>query len=413
LPSPGRNAARRANEFRERAGKYPLFAGFCAAASLTVAAVSIASGASGGAGVGPAPTIADVRCKATADKPCIDRVWVAPGGLIELRGRYLASVTQILFYGAKGPGDDVGAPAGRGPKRSVTTTVPANARSGPLAVVTGAGVRSRRWSGLVIDGQSEAPPLPRQTGGAPAIGTRVAQRKVFYGGLRNAVLSYRVASSGPVDMTVNLRRVSDGAVVQTWRQPQVQPDAVQKVVWDGKAAGKVQPEGFYTFQTVAAAAAASSEGASAASGEDAFAFYGHMLPVRGRHDFGGASARFGASRQGHIHQGQDVFASCGTRLVAARAGKVIFKGYHSLAGYYLVIHGSGSDFDYSYAHLRQPALVEEGERVYTGQQIGEVGESGNAEGCHLHLELWSAPGWYKGGRPLDPLPELKRWDAIS
>jgi murein DD-endopeptidase MepM/ murein hydrolase activator NlpD len=106
-------------------------------------------------------------------------------------------------------------------------------------------------------------------------------------------------------------------------------------------------------------------------------------------------------------------ASCGTKLVAARAGKVVFQGYHALAGYYMVIHGSGSGFDYLYAHLREPALVAKGERVYTGQQIGEVGQTGDAQGCHLHLELWSAPGWYKGGHPLDPLPELKRWDAVS
>jgi murein DD-endopeptidase MepM/ murein hydrolase activator NlpD len=289
--------------------------------------------------------------------------------------------------------------------------VPVNARSGPLALVTAAGVRSRRWSGLLIDGQAEAPPLPRQTGAAPAIGTRVAQHKVFYGGLRKAVFSYRVASSRPVDMTVNLVRVSNGAVVGRWQQPQVQPDAVQKVLWDGKAAGKAQPEGYYTFQAVAAGAAASTAGA--ASGEDAFAFYGHIFPVRGQHDFGSGGARFGAARQGHVHQGQDVLASCGTKLVAARAGKVVFEGFHALAGYYVVVHGSGSGFDYLYAHLREPALVHKGERVYTGQQIGEVGQTGDAQGCHLHLELWSAPGWYKGGRPLDPLAELKRWDAVS
>jgi murein DD-endopeptidase MepM/ murein hydrolase activator NlpD len=378
---------------------------------VAVAGVPFASASSGGAGVGPAPTIGDVRCTAVPGKPCIDRAWVEPGGRIALRGRYLANVAEVIFYGAKGPGDDVGAPANRGSNGSVTATVPATARSGPVAVGTGGGVRSRRWSSLVIDGQAEAPPLPVQTGATPAIGTRVAQHKVFYGGLRKAVFSYRVASSRPVDMAVSLRRLPDGAVVETWQQPQVQPGAVQKVVWDGKADGRVQPEGLYSFQANVAGAASSATGGG--SGEDAFAFYGHIFPVRGQHDFGDAGARFGAARQGHIHQGQDVFAGCGARMVAARAGKVVFRGYHALAGYYLVIHGSGSGFDYVYAHLREPALVEKGERVYTGQQIGEVGESGNAEGCHLHLELWSAPGWYKGGRPFDPLPELKRWDAVS
>jgi murein DD-endopeptidase MepM/ murein hydrolase activator NlpD len=42
-----------------------------------------------------------------------------------------------------------------------------------------------------------------------------------------------------------------------------------------------------------------------------------------------------------------------------------------------------------------------------------VGDTGNASGCHLHFELWSAPGWYAGGEPFDPLPRLQRWDAQS
>ena len=92
---------------------------------------------------------------------------------------------------------------------------------------------------------------------------------------------------------------------------------------------------------------------------------------------------------------------------------MIYKGYHSAAGYYLVSAAAAPVRTTLYAHLRAPALVRQGERVYTGQPIGEVGDSGNARGCHLHFELWSAPGWYKGGRPFDPLPELRRWDRVS
>jgi murein DD-endopeptidase MepM/ murein hydrolase activator NlpD len=45
--------------------------------------------------------------------------------------------------------------------------------------------------------------------------------------------------------------------------------------------------------------------------------------------------------------------------------------------------------------------------------IGYVGRTGDATACHLHFEMWSAPGWYDGGRPFDPLPSLLAWDKSS
>jgi murein DD-endopeptidase MepM/ murein hydrolase activator NlpD len=64
-------------------------------------------------------------------------------------------------------------------------------------------------------------------------------------------------------------------------------------------------------------------------------------------------------------------------------------------------------------HLSEPSPFQPGDRVFTGQQIGAVGDSGNAQGCHLHFELWSGPGWYDGGDPFDPLPALQAWDSWS
>ena len=64
-------------------------------------------------------------------------------------------------------------------------------------------------------------------------------------------------------------------------------------------------------------------------------------------------------------------------------------------------------------HLRAPALFTKGQKVRTGDHIGDVGDTGDAVGCHLHFEEWSAPGWYTGGSPYDPLPDLKAWDAFS
>ena len=108
-----------------------------------------------------------------------------------------------------------------------------------------------------------------------------------------------------------------------------------------------------------------------------------------------------------------MFARCGTPLVAARGGRVKFKQYHAAAGHYLVIDGAGTDADYVYMHLAEASPFSPGDRVYTGQRIGAVGDTGNARGCHLHFELWRGPGWYDGGKPFDPLPALRAWDAWS
>ena len=185
--------------------------------------------------------------------------------------------------------------------------------------------------------------------------------------------------------------------------------------WDGRIGSSGAKPGRYSFRlTAASASGAVARSAQTGNVErDAFDLYDHMFPVRGRHDYGGANAHFGAGRAGHSHQGHDVFAECGTPMVAARGGKVKFKQYHAAAGNYVVIDGAGSDADYVYMHLAEPSPFAAGDRVYTGQRIGAVGETGNARGCHLHFELWGAPGWYDGGKPFDPLPSLQAWDSWS
>ena len=97
---------------------------------------------------------------------------------------------------------------------------------------------------------------------------------------------------------------------------------------------------------------------------------GFKFPIRGAHDYGDAMGRFGAARSGHTHQGQDVFAACGTKLVAAHGGKVQYRGYQSAAGNYLVIDGKKWN-DYAYMHLKRPASVRAGQTVYTGQRVGQ------------------------------------------
>ena len=69
-----------------------------------------------------------------------------------------------------------------------------------------------------------------------------------------------------------------------------------------------------------------------------------------------------------------------------------------------MIDGAGTGLDYVYMHLAEPTPFVKGDRVYTGQRIGAVGETGNARGCHLHFEMWSAAGLVLGRKALQPAP---------
>jgi murein DD-endopeptidase MepM/ murein hydrolase activator NlpD len=139
-------------------------------------------------------------------------------------------------------------------------------------------------------------------------------------------------------------------------------------------------------------------------------FRHHTFPVAGPFSWGDEGSRFGAPRKGHRHQGQDLAAAEGTPVVAPRGGVVETVQYQPRgAGHYVVLDGEGEDYDYAFMHLRSGSIpVVAGQRVRTGQLIGEVGNTGASSGPHLHFEIWLG-GWYAGGEPIDPLPLLQSW----
>ena len=139
-----------------------------------------------------------------------------------------------------------------------------------------------------------------------------------------------------------------------------------------------------------------------------------VFPVVGPYSFGGTDGRFGAPRSGHSHQGQDIAAAEGTPVVAPKSGAIHWRAYQADgAGYYLVLDGDGEDFMYVFMHLRRGSLlVSKGDRVTAGQQIAQVGNTGRSFGAHRHFEIWKGV-WYGGGRPIDPLPVLKSWEAAG
>lgn len=368
----------------------------------------------------PAPLIARFACRSACGAAGAAR----PGSLVRLRGRNLKPFAEVVFLGADGDSDDTSVAPRRVRRRSALARVPRTAVSGPIAVVRADGTRSPASARpLTVEPAPVAVP-------AGMIDAEVQGSKVFFGAQRPAELSYVVGGSRPASVEVELVRGADGAVVVRWAPGEVQPGIAQTVRWDGTVDGKVQRDGLYEFRvtstdasgvratstTAAQPGAPGAPGAGASRAETspaapgAFTFLRYRFPLVGAHDYAEGAARFGGGRG---HQGQDVFAACGTPVVAARGGVVKFKEFQSAAGNYVVIDGARTGVDFGYMHLREAALVEEGERVKTGQPIGFVGATGHASGCHLHFEEWTAPGWYSGGSAFDPLPELLAWDEQS
>jgi murein DD-endopeptidase MepM/ murein hydrolase activator NlpD len=403
---------------RVRGGLRASAFGACALVASSIAGSAQAAGSGGGAVYVAKPEVAKVSCL----RQCASRRRARGGSTLKISGRSLGSVARVAFHGSYGGADDAEVRVRAGSETRLHARVPVGAQSGPVSVVTGGGLRSARTRSVAILPPPPPAPNPQlspapgpQAPGAPAIETGTSRTKAFIGARRAVAFSYRVSSPAPVNVTVELVRASDGAAVKTWPVAPLQPGEVRTVAWSGSLNGGSAAPGRYSFRLTAQG----SNGQVARSAQaqdfqrDAFDLYDHVFPVRGRHDFGGGGAHFGAGRGGRSHQGHDVFARCGTRMVAARGGKVQYSGYHGAAGHYIVIDGSGTSVDYAYMHLSGPSPFRAGDRVYSGQQIGAVGETGNAHGCHLHFEMWGAPGWYQGGRPFDPLPSLQAWDAWS
>lgn len=139
-----------------------------------------------------------------------------------------------------------------------------------------------------------------------------------------------------------------------------------------------------------------------------------VFPVQGPYTFGGPDARFGAGRTGHVHQGQDVVAASGQPIVAPVPGTVLWEANQpGGAGIYLVEHGTDGR-DYVFMHIKAHTLqVNVGDALAPGERLAQVGATGDASGPHLHFEIWVG-GWYaRGGAPIDPLPQLKRWAGLA
>lgn len=133
----------------------------------------------------------------------------------------------------------------------------------------------------------------------------------------------------------------------------------------------------------------------------------YVLPVQGRI---GDSLIIGSggsmSRSAGGHSGLDITAPHGTPVGSAAAGTVA--SINSSGGAYglhvVVRHGDGV---YTlYAHL-SAISVGVGQSVVAGQQVGNVGSTGNSSGPHLHFEVRNHPTAFRSGVFLNPLTWLR------
>lgn len=144
---------------------------------------------------------------------------------------------------------------------------------------------------------------------------------------------------------------------------------------------------------------------------------GWTWPVRGAGVSLGA-ANYGEDRGSHAHAGEDFSLPVGSKVYAAKAGKVSKAGVGSAGvngGY-----GNYIDIDHEpdkagglltrYAHLSK-FLVEVGDTVEVGQHIADSGNTGRSSGPHIHFEIRvvgsdGATGLYGFSGTKDPMKYL-------
>jgi murein DD-endopeptidase MepM/ murein hydrolase activator NlpD len=103
-------------------------------------------------------------------------------------------------------------------------------------------------------------------------------------------------------------------------------------------------------------------------------------------------------RWGRMHEGIDIAVGYGTPIHAAASGTVVYSGWMSGYGNFVIIdHGGGMATAYGH---QSSIAAGNGQSVSQGQVIGYVGCTGHCFGPHLHFEVRI------NGSPVDPLGYL-------
>lgn len=85
------------------------------------------------------------------------------------------------------------------------------------------------------------------------------------------------------------------------------------------------------------------------------------------------------------HKGIDIAAKYGSPIYTVDSGEVV-KSYYSGSYGNVIFIKHDNDTETVYAHLKK-RLVTEGQKVNQGDLIGEMGNTGDSSGVHLHFEV--------------------------
>jgi murein DD-endopeptidase MepM/ murein hydrolase activator NlpD len=106
-----------------------------------------------------------------------------------------------------------------------------------------------------------------------------------------------------------------------------------------------------------------------------------------------------------MHPGIDLAGQYGTPIYATADGTVLRAGWNSGGYGNLVELDHGRGITTRYGHM-SAILVEAGQHVTRGEQIGRMGSTGRSTGNHLHYEVRI------DGRPVNPIPFMKSTDYV-
>lgn len=100
-----------------------------------------------------------------------------------------------------------------------------------------------------------------------------------------------------------------------------------------------------------------------------------------------------------------------TALVSPVNGVIQRNAYDNSYGNYIVIT-SDDGKSILMAHMKSPSSVKIGARIKAGDPVGTMGETGNATGVHLHIEVENTKTWGYNKELLDPNDYIN-WNELS